>query len=834
MDDNIKDVTLKIQADTKNATRDLKEVERQVKTLQSLANSGERANGLLTEKQVDLFRNLVKEMDSAYDRHYKKLMSWEDRYAKKVEDRRKKAEEASSIRRNYEGAQANGDRVDEATLTKALMDEKVAEDNYKMAENEQEKVIKSLNSLSLNVQKINAEQYGSDSSVQRIDNMREVSGSSQKLIDGAEKVIASSGIILGVGGLLNYTKEGSDLIREGKISASKVALRTDYDGDDEQARVDARTVGAENQYTQLQTLGLQHTLLSGGGQTQETLAKDTQAIQGMARGYGMDADQLGADATLLQRMGAMDEGGMDRFARLIALAIKDGNMTGREEEAQRSLVNLANSVSTGMASLSESQLSNISGLQSALGQSIPGLSGDRGAEMLQGIDQSIKGGGSNLDVVMGKGFDKFGLVDSWELEMQKSRGISDPQNLIDITTGADRMWGSDTPESKAASGYALKNLLGVSADTVGKMQDSGFIERIMEGDMPTPQEFLDQDIPEMVEQAEQYQASDSKEVLDNISQDEIIKDKTSTPFEYGGRKIKKNLWHNMWDGAQIGAIGVSALGGGMLAKSMLNQGLKSVSPLVKDGAKSVNPVSRAINGVAKGTEAVSKGVNAGTKAVSNTVKAGTGLVAKTGSALTKAGSTALRGVPIAGAAITTGMDRLENPDHDWGRSITKGVGSALGGTLAAAGAVASGLFTGGTSWVATPALAVGGAKLGETVGDGLYSLFNGKEDKEKSKASNNQEAVSTHVEPVAETNVSLEQLKVKNLTIEELGDLSKLVGSGTQDSQEINLNVKLSGGIDGMNEDNEKKVAETLISSLMGTPRVPGMNLAMSFSRGGF
>lgn len=842
-----KTVRIKTLAEVKDAQRSLRELERQVDKLGDLADQGsKRQDGFLSSRQVDMYRKILKEMEKTYSEHTRNLQNLQDKY-----DKQKKSKEAQELQRlkeniskreallkNAEGNNKWGDvasPVIQEYHRNKLSDAVNDFNNYKKSadyrryETSLAETEHNLRKLSETVQKLDVDMERSKKYTQRIDDMHEWNPQSRRLAQGMANTVASTGAITSFGSYWNYTQSGIDILRQQELQANTVTLRGGINMTDRKYRNSIYDLGESSNYDVGQTAQLQGVLISGGttGDT-KSLARDTKAVQRFSRSYALDANSVGMQAAAFQRMGTFSEGQQRRFAEMIAGAISKEGMNGRQEEMLQSVMSLAQSVASGQAQYTQKQFSTVLNTQTALGKAVPTLKGEAGSQLLSTIDANIKSGGQQLDLLMGKGTTYTGLHGMTKLEEMKEQGISNPKNLQTILNNADKMFGGNEDMTK----WALKEQLGLNMNEYDALKKSGLLDTLKNNpESITSKDLAEAGATELSKQWKKYQDSQTGTVNYLDSQSTDLKAKNAKGADTVAKE-SRSLFHGLGDIADIGLLAAGGLG---LAGAKLYKGGKLIKGLT-NGTRRI--FSSRIGGPTKpggtgGSGGIVDGIknlgSRGTKNIPGGVSRSMlsrGIGAASGEILGEMGYR----VPVAGALIGTVANKSFNPNESWGRSLAKGIGGTIGGLLGGVGATASGFFTGGLGWLGIGAASVGGGYAGEKAGDWLYSLFAGKDDATSHRVKSDSVPItppntqtSTHTTQTSTTTgaASLDTLAVNKITINNK-ELSSYFNSTSNTKKTdvstakhgrdntMNININISGKIDGMNDDNQDTVSSSI------------------------
>lgn len=454
---NNNDVNIRVKAETKAASRDLREVERQVSKLGDLSNQGKnRQDGFLSPKQVQMYKDVVRQIKAVQDQYIRQL----DQVNREVETRQKQ----------YNQAQIRGANT-HATFYQTKL---------KQAQAQQAVAQSAANDV--NAQATVANRYSNT-----IGGMHQLSSSGRNLLYSAGNMIHHTGMVTGVRSGINYIAGGMALTKSLEHNTLAYGTKTGYGSNIPRAVRDLQNAGIPNGYNGAETQQTASMLLSSQG-TSGNIGKlnaDIQSIQKFSRATGTDADTNAGQFGHMAQMGATSEGDQRRFADLIAGSIVKSKMNGREEEALRSTINLANQVGSTMTKLTDKQAGNIVGLQTSLAQSIPTMAGDRGANLLGGIDSAIKNGGNNMDLLMGKGTEFMGGAKAMnDLQRAKDKGVSDPKNLYRIFSNATKT----IPDIEYRKSV-ISQETGMSLTQVDDMYSSGMVSKILSNNLTDPNDL---------------------------------------------------------------------------------------------------------------------------------------------------------------------------------------------------------------------------------------------------------------------------------------------------------------------------------------------------------
>lgn len=756
------DVKIRFSADTKEAVRSISQFERKVNRLGDLADQGSTLQrGFLSPKQVRMYREMMKEIEQQYKKHFDKLSSMEEAYANKKKAADEKLRKHQNMLNRAEGGDGwGGNRPahvnpnDPSYWENNVYRERAGDSIIEHHRDRIEQTMKEMDNLKSLEAEIAAMKQAVNSMAsdrsraqghsQQIGDMNVRDPHMNDLVNGVvHGAMAGTGVI-GFHNLMNYTGNGMDTIRLQDAEAAKMMQRMQSytgSGADTDVRTDARDTGELNQFNTMDTLRTQTVLAAGGTNgNKQGMRDDTLVSQEFSRAYGIDPNLIAGSGSMLKQMGSLEEGQMRRFADLIGGSINKSKMSGREEEAIRATSALLQNVARGQAEFSANQVKNVVAMQTALGEKVPSLKGERGASLLSTMDNSIKNADAAGDILLGKGTKYQGIAGMYELQKRKEEGISNPDNLRTMLDMSDRL----IADPKARN-MALSSKLGISLHQVEALQQSGFFADFRAGKI-TNEEYKKK-LEEVGVQANKdrlglWDNSQARDQQDNVVQDEKINTKFSYAAEETGTGLGQ-LWHGLPDWMQLGAMGVAGAGGlmfgGKLARGAKNFLLRKMLPKV-NGSGGLKGLWNSFRG------GPPTGGGGGAGGLRGLLGRGVDFVSDVGGGLLKGAKQAIssplqsvkslasgasklvKAMPLIGAATTVAADRLESPQHDWMRSLVKGAGSLIGGLVGTGAGVAAGVGTGGAGLVATGALAAGGSVLGEKAADSIYSYFAGEED----------------------------------------------------------------------------------------------------------
>jgi hypothetical protein len=582
-----RNVNVKVSADIREALRSMSQLERQVDKLGDLADQGQnRQGGFLSTKQVQLFRDISKEMQKSYTDQQSKYANMQKSYAERVKKAMDDQVKYQKALERLQGGNKWGDvsspaiidfhqrKLAEAQKATSLID---AGPGGKSDLARMESVVKQLGD----------ELERSKESMNRINDLHELNPRTRHQIQGLANGAITVGGITSIRSLMNYMGDGKDLIRDREAVTRQIAQKGRYDGTDNENIRDIEQTGLKNGYNSEQTMLTQATIIQGGTSDRNKSLADVGASQSFAREYSVDPSEIASSFGILRKLGTMQEGDMQRFANLIGGAIEANSMNGREEELLRSTTMLMGTVSQGMTKLSESGVGNIMSLQASLGEAVPSLRGEAGAELLGGIDTAIKAQDPNGDILLGKGSKFTGIQGYYDLEMQKAEGLSNPENLKTLLSNIQNNFVGKDYQQIVLRDWVNNRGGNMSLPQSKAFMESGLWEQVTSGKMNLTQDQLSKyGLAEQAERQKLYEGSETATRQANTAEQEIRQRNVSDEYE-GASTWIMDKFNELPDAAQKGTvIGGGILGGlgGIFLGNKLRKGLGS---LIMGGYKSV-------------------------------------------------------------------------------------------------------------------------------------------------------------------------------------------------------------------------------------------------------
>ncbi len=527
------EVSIKLKADTREAVKSVKDLERQVSGLERVSQKGEGNKSFLSQDDVKQFRRMSQESERIYREFFDKL----NRIQRDI-DKKKRDLEAATTR-----------NAGSSTTDALQRDIRELEARRNMVSSQRDAVTNLYNR--------------GQQSQQQINNMNTPGAFSSMMLGGGRNLIAAMGLTMAVGQLARFINDGARQVKADEKTMSTLGQRTGYVGNYHQGRKDAQEVGLRNgnAYNAIDTMGVadSYTSLAGFKSNQEMWSR-TSEIQSASRILGVDANELSSTYGNLNKMGALnDSASFKQFKESMIGAIKETGMAGRDREFIKAAEGLATQVGEGQMSLSNAELKNIIGLQTAIGSSgEKGLQGEKGANVLGKLDAGVKGGNASVDALLGWGTEFQGVSGRAELERLKAKGIGSREVQEKLAKALPNIAGGD----KDYQALYLKDNFGLSMEEADAM-----VKKFASG------EFLGGKgkLSKAEEEAKATAESRSKAWQDSKSQRDQENDaRWNNTKKWGGEK-----WRDMWEGGkelflsqpealQWTEMGAAAVGGGIL------------------------------------------------------------------------------------------------------------------------------------------------------------------------------------------------------------------------------------------------------------------------------
>ncbi|QZA69688.1 lysin [Bacillus phage 035JT004] len=347
--------------------------------------------------------------------------------------------------------------------------------------------------------------------------------------------LALGGAAAGVAGGLYH--QGAQLNRGIRSDVVSIGQRTDSDNWTETIRDNALNAGLQDRlgFGGQEMLAFQNNYLSNSGyKGMEDLnsAMTNQAI--FSRTTGVDSDTTRDFFDTAFSTGAVNSSQVKDMQNAFIGAIKQSGMEGREKDQLKALQGLLDGVSRGR-SMTNDEVMNVMGMQSVLSSSgVRSLSGEKGGQLLSGLNEGIRQGFNDpmVRMVFGQGTEYQGLEGRFALRQQMDKGISDVKNVNNIAAFAQSQADSEGAQNEVFASFVqdrlgtditaeqAKGLMDLYRD--GKLTDKN-ISGVLDADKSTGSKVSD-------ERLSKYQ--ESKEATSNQSEATTEKQATQL-YDYG-------------------------------------------------------------------------------------------------------------------------------------------------------------------------------------------------------------------------------------------------------------------------------------------------------------
>lgn len=399
------EVSIKLKADASDALKSVKDLEKAMNNVDSVKKKGDNNDGFISNDDVRNFKKNVQQAENVY----KQFLNQYDRMQQEF-DRRKK---------QLEGRM--GHAKDDTTIKNI---QKQIDDLEKQRQH-----VESQRTIASNMnQRVN-------SSADDVRQMRAGTNFGRLAQNFGSSMMTPLIGALSFGKLFGFARQGMGMINNEEAYGAQLGNRwQQYNGDYTQLRKDAMNTGMSNGYTATDTMQTSDILTSMAGNfnSAQAMWNNVQQIQTVARAMGIDPNQMAQTiGAASQRFtgGQMNTSDQKQFANLIAGAVNESGMQGRQSELTNAISSLASQAAQTKTALTKSDLQQITGLETAVSKDLPSMKGAAGAQLLGQMDQGLKSGNNNVDLLLGWGTKYQGLSGRAALDRAKAKGITDPNNV---------------------------------------------------------------------------------------------------------------------------------------------------------------------------------------------------------------------------------------------------------------------------------------------------------------------------------------------------------------------------------------------------------------------
>jgi hypothetical protein len=273
------------------------------------------------------------------------------------------------------------------------------------------------------------------------------------ILGGIGNVVGSVLGIAGIAGLTAFITQSIQASSERHITAARLGMKigAQNSGDFYNIVSQYGQLGLPQGFNGLESMQQMESFVGRGGRI--TMG-DLQALQQYAVGSGDDIGGVISAFSEMKRFGSSRLGGQREFADMIATSIAEGNMQERSAEALETLTGLVGDIAQDMPNV---DASNIAAIQAIMNKSgIEAFRGERGADILSGINETIQGKSGNKAVqyamyrALGWGTDKT----LWETMLQSEEGLT-PENLAAFMSVSQSVQGN--PDLQGMTMMAMGN-----------------------------------------------------------------------------------------------------------------------------------------------------------------------------------------------------------------------------------------------------------------------------------------------------------------------------------------------------------------------------------------
>lgn len=195
-----------------------------------------------------------------------------------------------------------------------------------------------------------------------------------------------------------------------------------------------------------------------------------------ARGLGIaDTDSYMQSMSDIMHSGGIDNDiDLKQFQKTVSGGIKESGMKAQADEQLKALSSMSNTMGA-QRELTKNDLNTIAGLQGTFAESgNKSLQGEKGANALNQIQQGIAGAYQDPGQrnIMGFGSEYTGISGAW----QQRQDLEDPSKLGENLSKVMGFYGTATPDAEGATGMALMDNYGLSAEQskeIMKLYDKG-------------------------------------------------------------------------------------------------------------------------------------------------------------------------------------------------------------------------------------------------------------------------------------------------------------------------------------------------------------------------
>lgn len=440
----MQDVRIRLSADTRDAQQGVKKLEQDLKRLQGNKAGSTTEGNTPSRRELDELREIQAGISKDSGTYINNLIN---------QCRQLKRESQKLQQAIQDSASKQSKQLYESKLRELEAQKRIIETNISTARQ-----------LSNNHQ--SSVPSSSPGSSPGVPSPSSGSNPNNAIKDLTRKLVYFGTIIKGTQMAYSYISQGAAGATNSESAVQRMANRTGYYGSNfEKGRADLYAMSKDLGYSAADTAQQAQSYMSiAGVKDYYTMLQDTRAIQEFSKANGVDINSMSALSGQLVKTGTLKEGEQRKFANVLAESIKRDGMTGREEEQIQVLKDLSTSISSNKVSVSQTDMLTTMGFYERLAQSNEQFKGTKGADVTSTINDSIVNGDQQMDVLLGWGTKYRGVEDRWDFELQKSKGLTDPENLSTVLSNMEKFTGN-APDS-AYGKLMLKDKLGLDPQVV--------------------------------------------------------------------------------------------------------------------------------------------------------------------------------------------------------------------------------------------------------------------------------------------------------------------------------------------------------------------------------
>lgn len=335
---------IRFTADTKDISRELKMLEKQVEKISDFRVRKQDPYGFMDKKDVEHFKRMQREASNIYSNFYNNV----SRLQKELERNQKELEKALQ-RGDKANAQALQNRIKQIQAERNFIQTQLA-------------TAQMLKQRIGNTPQVSPPGYGGSGS-----------GGGGSLIGdifafGGKRLLSS----LAIGTLFGYVShkfmQGMDVKRQSDAIVAQLANRLPGQQDYNQLIEDIQNVGKEKGFKTVDSLRLANELVSIGGaySSNQAMLQSLSDVMYSARALGVNADTFAQVYANMRQRGALGDNDAKKFAGMIAAATKEQGMQGRQDELIKSLDVLTEQLRSTKFTLDRNDLKELIGTEDYL------------------------------------------------------------------------------------------------------------------------------------------------------------------------------------------------------------------------------------------------------------------------------------------------------------------------------------------------------------------------------------------------------------------------------------------------------------------------------------